>query len=104
MARISSSFLTRNWKMRTTMMMSLGMGTTPPRERRKMTSGLRRTRRQGVSYVPGHPTKTTAGTPTTEPIVMMAPPVTTALEKMAATGAAAMVMSTQIFRSSTIGS
>jgi hypothetical protein len=32
MARISSSFSTGNWKTRTTTKMSLGMGTTPPRE------------------------------------------------------------------------
>jgi hypothetical protein len=47
---------------------------------------------------------TMAGTPTTEPIVMTAPPVTTALEMMAATGAAAMVMSAQVLQSSVIGS
>jgi hypothetical protein len=108
MARISSSFSTGNGKMRTMMTMSLGMGTTPPRKRRKKMSRLRRTRRQGVSCTPGHPTKTTmemtAGTPMTEPIVMTAPPVTTALEMMAAMGAAAMAMSAQVLRSSVVGS
>jgi hypothetical protein len=104
MARISSSFSTGNWKMRTTMMTSLGMGMTPPRKRRKTMSRLRRTRLQRVSCAPGHPTKTTAETSTTEPIVMIAPPVTTALEMMAATGAAAMAMSTQVLRSSIVGS
>jgi hypothetical protein len=88
--------------------MSLGMGTTPPRKRRKTTSQLRRTRRQGVSYVPGRPMKMTmetmAGTPTTEPIVMTVPPVMTALEMMAATGAAATAMSAQVLRSSVVGS
>jgi hypothetical protein len=83
MARISSSFSTGNWKTRTTTTMSLGMGMTPPRKRRKMTSRLRRTRRQGVFYMPGRPmkamTETTVGTPTMEPIVMMALPVTTVL-------------------------
>jgi hypothetical protein len=83
--------------------MSLGMGTTP-RKRRKTTSRLRRTRRQGVSCAPGRPTKTTAGTLTTEPIVMTTPPVMTALEMMVATGAAATVMSAQVFRSSVVGS
>jgi hypothetical protein len=38
MVRISSSFSMGNWKMRKTTMMSLGMGTTPPQKRRKMTS------------------------------------------------------------------
>jgi hypothetical protein len=108
MARISSSFSTGNWKMRTMMTMSLGMGTTPPRKRRKKMSRLRRTRQQGVSCTPGHPTKTmmemTAGTLMTEPIVMTAPPVTTALEMMAAMGAAAMAMSAQVLRSSVVGS
>jgi hypothetical protein len=41
-------------------------------------------------------TEMTAGTPTMEPIVMTTPPVMTALEMMAATGAAAMVMSEQV--------
>jgi hypothetical protein len=58
--------------------------------------------------VSGHPTKTTmettVGTPMTEPIVMMAPPVTTALEMMAVMGAAATVMSAQVLRSSAIDS
>jgi hypothetical protein len=48
--------------------------------------------------------ETTAGTPMTEPIVMMAPPVMTALEMMAVTGAAATVMSPQVLRSSAVGS
>jgi hypothetical protein len=87
-----------------TTMMSLGMGTTPPQERRKTTSQLRRTRRQGVSCAPGRPMKMTAGTATTVLIVMMAPPVTTVLEMMVATGAAATVMSVQVLRSSTVGS
>jgi hypothetical protein len=104
----SSSFSTVNWKTRTTMMTRLGMGMTPPRKRRKTTSRLRRTRRQGVSCAPGHPMKTTtetmAGTPKTEPIVMMAPPVKTVLEMMAATGAVAMAMSAQVLRSSVVGS
>jgi hypothetical protein len=73
-----------------------------------MTSLLRRTRRQRVSCAPGHLTKTamemTAGTPTMEPIVMMAPPVMTALEMMAVTGAVAMVMLAQVLRSSVVGS
>jgi hypothetical protein len=90
MARISSSFSTGNWKTRTTMMTSLGMGTTHPQKRRKTMSRLRRTRRQGVSCMPGHPTKmmteTTAGTPTTESIVMTAPLVTTALESDGGSG------------------
>jgi hypothetical protein len=38
----------------------------------------------------------TTGTLTTEPIVMMAPPVTTASEMIAATGAAATAMSVQV--------
>jgi hypothetical protein len=100
MARISSSFSMGNWKTRTMTTMSLGMGMTPPRNRRKTTSRLRRTRQQGVSCAPGHPTKimteTTAGALTTEPIVMMAPPVTTTLEMMAATGASVTVMSVQV--------
>jgi hypothetical protein len=58
--------------------------------------------------VPGRPTKmtteTTVGTPMMEPIVMMAPPVMTALEMMAATGEAATAMSTQVLRSSVVGS
>jgi hypothetical protein len=62
----------------------------------------------GSSCMPGHPTKTTtettAGTPTMEPIVMTAPPVTTVLEMMVATGEAAMVMSAQVLRSSVVGS
>jgi hypothetical protein len=99
MVRISSSFSAGNWKMRTMTTTSLGMGTTPPQKRRKMTSRLRRTRRQGVSCAPGHPTKTT-----TEPIVMTTPPVMTALEMMAATGAAVMVMSAEVLRSSAVGS
>jgi hypothetical protein len=49
-------------------------------------------------------TEMTAGTPTTEPIVMMAPPMTTALEMMAATGAAVMAMSAQVLRSNVVGS
>jgi hypothetical protein len=105
MVRISSSFSMGNWKMRTTMTMSLGMGTTPPRERKKMTSRLRRTRRQGVSCAPGHLTKmTTAGTPMTESIVMTAPPVMMALEMSTVTGAAATAMSAQVLRSSVVGS
>jgi hypothetical protein len=76
--------------------------------RRKTTSRLRRTRRQGVSCTPGHPTKTmtemTAGTPTMEPIVMTALPVTMALEMMAATGAAVTAISAQVLRSSVVGS
>jgi hypothetical protein len=104
MARISSSFSLGNWKMRTTTTMSLGMGTTPPQERRKTTSRLRRTRRQGVSYAPGRLTKTTAGTPTTEQKVMTVPPVMTALEMMAATWAAVTAMSAQVLRSSVVGS
>jgi hypothetical protein len=47
---------------------------------------------------------TTVGTLTMEPIVMMAPPVTTALEMMAATGAAVMAMSSQVLWSSDVGS
>jgi hypothetical protein len=101
MARISSSFSKGNWKTRMMMTMSLGM-------RRKTTSRLRRTRWQGVSCVPRRLTKMmtemTVGTPMMEPIVMMAPPVTTALEMMAATGAAATVMSAQVLRSSAVGS
>jgi hypothetical protein len=58
--------------------------------------------------VPGRPTKmtteTTVGTPMTEPIVMMAPPVTTVLEMVAVTGAASTVMSAQVLRSSVVGS
>jgi hypothetical protein len=38
----------------------------------------------------------TTGTPMTEPIVMMAPPVTTALEMMAAMGAVATTMLVQV--------
>jgi hypothetical protein len=95
-----------NFKMRTMTTTSLQMGTTPPRKRRKTTSRLRRTQRQGVSYVPGRPTKMmmekTAGTLTMEPIVMTAPPVTTALEMMAATGAAVMAMLAQVLRSSVV--
>jgi hypothetical protein len=105
MARISSSFSTGNWKTRT--MMSLGMGMTPPQKRRKTTSRLRRTRRQGVSCTPGHlmkTTTTTVETLMTEPIVMMAPPVTMPLEMVAATGAAAMAMSAQVLQSSAVGS
>jgi hypothetical protein len=49
-------------------------------------------------------TEMTVGTSTTEPIVMMAPLVTTALEMMAATGAAVTVMSAQVLRSSAVGS
>jgi hypothetical protein len=48
--------------------------------------------------------KTTTGTPMMEPIVMMAPPVRTALEVMAVMGAAVMVMSAQVLRSSAVGS
>jgi hypothetical protein len=47
-------------------------------------------------------TETTAGTPTMEPIVMTAPPVTTALEMMAATGAAATAMSAQVLSSAVV--
>jgi hypothetical protein len=87
------------------MTMSLVMGMTPPQ---KTTNQLRRTQRQGVSCAAGCPmktmTETTAGTPMTEPIVMTAPPVTMALEMMAATGAAAMVMSAHVLRSSAVGS
>jgi hypothetical protein len=108
MARISNSFSTGNWKMRTKMTMSLEMGTTPPRERRKTMSRLRRTQQQGVSYALGRLMKTTmettARTLTMEPIVMMAPPVMTVLEMMAVTGAAVMVMSAQVLRSSAVGS
>jgi hypothetical protein len=57
-------------------------------------SRLRRTRRQVVSSTPGHLTKMTAGTPTTEPTVMMAPPVMTVPETMAATAVEAMTMVT----------
>jgi hypothetical protein len=99
MVRISSSFSTGNWKMRTMMTMSLGMGTTLPRKM-MMTSQLRRTQRQGVSCAPGRPMKMTtemmAGTPMTEPIVMTTLPVTTVLEMMAATGAAVTVMLAQV--------
>jgi hypothetical protein len=49
-------------------------------------------------------TETTAGTSTTEPIVMMTLPVMTVLEMMAATGAAATMMSAQVLRSSAVGS
>jgi hypothetical protein len=108
MARISSSFSMGNWKTRMMTTMSLGMGTTPPRKRRKTMSRLKRTRRQGVSCAPGHPMKmmmeATAGTQTMEPIVMTAFPVMTALEMMAATGAAATTMSAQVLRSSVVGS
>jgi hypothetical protein len=88
------------------MMTSLGIGMTPPQKRRKTTSRLRRTRRQGVSCTPGCLTKmtTTMGTLMTEPIVMTAPPVTTPLEMMAATGAAATAMSAQVLQSSAVGS
>jgi hypothetical protein len=104
MVRISSSFCTGNWKMRMTTMMSLGMGTPPP-QKTTMMSQLRRTRRQGVSCEPGRPTRTTTvGTPMMEPIVMMAPPVTMALEMMAATRAAVTTMSAQVLRSSAVGS
>jgi hypothetical protein len=48
--------------------------------------------------------ETTVGTPMMELIVMTTPPVTTALEMMAATGAAVMVMSAQVLRSSAVGS
>jgi hypothetical protein len=44
------------------------------------------------------------GTPTMEPIVKTAPPVTMALEMMAATGAVATVMSAHVLRSSAVGS
>jgi hypothetical protein len=112
MARISDSFLPGNWKTRTMMTTttSLGMGMTPPQKRRKTTSQPRRTRWQGVSCAPGRPTKmktmmeTTAGTSMMEPIVMTALPVTTALEMMAATGAAATAMLVQVIRSSVVGS
>jgi hypothetical protein len=71
-------------------------------------SRLRRTRRQGVSCVPDRSMKTMmetmAGTPTPEPIVMTAPPVTTTLEMMAETGAAAMAMSAQVLQSRAVGS
>jgi hypothetical protein len=40
----------------------------------------------------------------TELIVMMAPPVTTGLEKMAAMGVAETAMSAQVLRSSIVGS
>jgi hypothetical protein len=107
MVRISSSFCTGNWKMRMTTMMSLGMGTPPP-QKTTMMSQLRRTRRQGVSCEPGRltrtTTETTVGTPMMEPIVMMAPPVTMALEMMAATRAAVTMMSAQVLRSSAVGS
>jgi hypothetical protein len=108
MVKISSSFSTGNWKTRTMAMMSLGMGTTPLRKRRKTMSRLRRTRRQGVSYAPGHPTKmmteTTTGTLIMEPIVMKALPVMRTLEMMAAMGAVATAMSAQVLRSSAVGS
>jgi hypothetical protein len=65
-----------------------------------MTSRPRRTRRQGVSCTPGHLTKTTTetmtGTPTTEPMAMMAPPAMTVPEMMAATVAAFLTMETSV--------
>jgi hypothetical protein len=58
--------------------------------------------------MPGHPmkmvTETTVGTRTIESIVMTAPPVTTALEMMAATGVAVMAMSAQVLQPSDVGS
>jgi hypothetical protein len=48
--------------------------------------------------------KTTTGTPTMEPIVITTSIVTTALDMMAATGAAVTTMSAQVLRSSTVGS
>jgi hypothetical protein len=47
--------------------------------------------------------ETAVGTPTMEPIVMMALLVMTTLEMMATTGATTMVMSAQVLRSSAIG-
>jgi hypothetical protein len=82
MARISSSFSMGNWKTRMTTTMSLGMGMTPPQERRK----------------------TTVGTLTTELKVMTVPPVMTALEMMVATWAVVTEMSAQVLRSSVVGS
>jgi hypothetical protein len=49
-------------------------------------------------------TETTVGTRTIESIVMTAPPVTTALEMMAATGVAVMAMSAQVLQPSDVGS
>jgi hypothetical protein len=86
--------------MKVTMTMCHREGMTPPRKRRMTMSQPRRTRRQGVSCVPGRlmkmMTETTAGTPMTEPTVMTAPPVMTVLEMMAATAAAAMTMATSV--------
>jgi hypothetical protein len=49
-------------------------------------------------------TETTAGTSTTEPVVMMTLPVMMVLEMMAATGAAVTAMSAQVLRSSVVDS
>jgi hypothetical protein len=55
------------------------------------TSRPRRTRRQGVSYAPGHLTKTT-----TEMTATMAPIVVTVPETMAAMAVVAMTMATSV--------
>jgi hypothetical protein len=49
-------------------------------------------------------TEMTAGTLTMKLIVMTSPPVMTALEMMAATGAVVTVMSAQVLQSSIVGS
>jgi hypothetical protein len=87
-----------NWKMKMTTMMCPRKGTTPPQKRRRMMSQPRRTRRQGVSYAPGHLMKTTEATATMAPLVMTVP------ETMAATTVVAMMMVTlaRFLQSSTI--
>jgi hypothetical protein len=83
---------------------------TTPRKRRMTMSRPRRTRRQGVSCVPGRLTKAmtemTAGTPTTELTAMMAPPVMTVPETMAVIAATTMTMatSTRFLQSSVVDS
>jgi hypothetical protein len=81
-----------NWKMKMTTMTCPRKGTTPPQKRRRTMSQPRRTRRQGVSYTPGHLMKTMVGTPTTEPMATMAPLVMTVPETTAATTVVAMIM------------
>jgi hypothetical protein len=94
----------------TTTTMCPGKGTTPPRNRRTMTSRPRKTRRHEVSCTPSRLMKTTmemtAGTPMTESTVMMAPPATIVPEMMAAMTASVitMVMSAWSLQSSVASS
>jgi hypothetical protein len=106
MVRTSSSSFMGNWKMKTTMMMCHGKGTTPPQKRRMTMSQPRKTQWQEVSCVPGRPMKTTAGTPMMESTAMMAPPAMIVQETMTTMAAAVMtmVMSARFLQLSTASS